>query len=177
MKLFKNPVVAWIVCLALIFGSTLLNTRIRFGRLCRDAEADFNGLGGIVSQLQTIRSDADILALVAEDNGLETDALRDASDALQRALAREQGAKSVFSAYDVLHTEIARTQQKLMGVSLSSSDAQTVSSCMASLDDAQRAIAASGYNETVREFQRRYDRFPTKYLAEFAGVRMPEVFG
>ena len=51
-----------------------------------------------------------------------------------------------------------------------------VTTFVASLIGAQSAMESAGYNESVREFLRSYDRFPSDILGRLAGVQWPEYF-
>ena len=49
MKFFKNPVVAVVLALVIILGSTLVNVHVKYGALCRGVTDDFyeeNGIAG-----------------------------------------------------------------------------------------------------------------------------------
>lgn len=176
MKLLKKPLVAWIVCIALVLVATLVNTNVKFGRLCASVTGEFYGTNGIAQQLSVLSADADALANVAEGYGVDVDGLRSSSRSLQRGIEYQHGAAELFQDYDLLRTELTAVQQKLVGFSMSAADQQTVSDCLASITEAQRAIAASSYNEQTWSFLRRYDRFPTSFLAKLAGVDLPEAF-
>ena len=177
MKLLKKPLVAWIVCIALVLVATLVNTNVKFGRLCASVTGEFYGTDGIAQQLSELRADAEALANVSEGHGVDVKELRSASYYLQLGIQNQYGAAELYQDYDLLRTELTAVQQKLVGISMSAADQQTVSDCLASITEAQRAIAASDYDEQVRDFLRRYDRFPTRLLARLAGVELPEAFG
>lgn len=175
MKFFKNRTVAIILCALIVIGSTLLNTHWKLGGLCRELSDRFYASDEIGQQLETLRVEAVTLAAVAEGNGLDAFDLTGAAENLQDHLSRG-GAASVYAAYDWLRTELAVTEQKLLSKALSEGDAETVSLSLEKIHAAQAKLAASSYNEDVRDFLRRYDRFPTSMLARLAGVALPEVF-
>ena len=177
MKLFKNPVVAVLLALVLILGSTLLNVHWKFGGLCREVTDGLYAEDGIAAQLETIRVDAAAIASVAERNGIDAKALRNAADDLQSVLSRgSSGAGYLFRCYDKLRVELISMEQKLLAVALNETDANTISGCLERIRSAYSAISSASYNDTVRSFLSRYDHFPTHFLARLAGVDMPEVF-
>ena len=65
---------------------------------------------------------------------------------------------------------------RLERAELSERDASGVEQYKSSVTGVQSAIGEAGYNEAVREFLRRYNHFPTNYLALLADVDLPEVF-
>ena len=177
MKVLKNPVVALLLTFVIVLTSTLVNTNLKFGRLCRDVTDDFYGEDGIAAQLSFLRVDAVALAAVAETNGIDASSLQNSADDLQRTLSfSSMSIGWLFQSYDALRKELTVTEQSLLGKSLSDSDAQTVQTLLDRIHREQDKISASDYNEDVRTFLRRYDRFPTHILAKLAGVEMPELF-
>ena len=67
-------------------------------------------------------------------------------------------------------------EDQLARADLDARDASGVEQYISSITGAQSAIKSAGYNESVREFMRSYDRFPTNILGTLAGVEMPECF-
>ena len=176
MKFFKKRSVIVILCWALIIVSTLLNVRIRFGGKCREVTDQFYSEAEIARQLEQICFDAMTLSSVAEEYGVDASALRTEADSMLNALGQSYGASYVHRIYEDLYSELTAVEQKLLGVALSESHAASVSACLERIHSAQYSISSSGYNETVRSFRRRYDRFPTSILARLAGIKIPEVF-
>lgn len=177
MKFFKNPVVAVLLALVIVLGSTLVNVHVKYGALCRGVTDDFYEENGIADQLSSIRMDAAVLASVAARNGIDAQDLSDAADNLQSALSQTGvGAGRLFRLYDELRVELVSAQQGLLGVALNDTDAKTVSDCLSRIQNAANAISSSPYNDTVRSFLAKYDRFPAHFLGRMANVNIPEVF-
>lgn len=177
MKFFRNPVTAFLLALLIVAGSTLINVHWKFGAKCRDVQNSFYETGGIAKQLEAIRQDSVFLSSVAKQNGIDTEDLCSAADDLQSALSRDDtGAALLFWYYDSLRTELLSTEQRLLAIALNEADAKSVSDCMYRIRSASDHISGDPYNQTVRAFLSRYDRFPTALLARLADVEMPEVF-
>lgn len=177
MKFFKKRSVAVALCVILVLVTTLLNTRWKLGGKCRDLSESFYDRGGIAASLETIRTESDSLAAVAESNGIDAQALRTASGNLQGMLSqRSIGAAQLFPYYDALRTELRSIEQKLLSASLSDEDAAAVSKSIELIHSAQTAIGASEYNTQVRAFRSRNGGLFTRVLASLAGVRLPEEF-
>ena len=166
-----------LLALVLILGSTLLNVHCKFGALCQDVTDGLYAEDGIAAQLETIRVETAAIIAVAERNGIDAGSLSEAADELQSVLSQRQfGTGYLFRCYDKLRVELISAEQNLLGA-LSETDLQTVTDCLERIQAAQRLISSSSYNDVVRGFLARYDRFPTRLLAKLAGVRMPAVFG
>ncbi len=177
MKLLKNPVLAFMLALLIVVSSTLVNVHVKYGRICRDVSETFYAENGIADHLSSIRMDAAVLVSVAESNGIDAGDLGEAANNLQSMLSRNtSSAGTLFRCYDQLCLELIGVEQKLLGLALNDTDAKTVSDCLARIQDAKNAIAASPYNNTVRAFLIKDARFPTHLLARLADVDIPEVF-
>ena len=184
MKLFKNPVFAVFLAIVVVIGSTLLNTGIKFGGKCRDLSDQFyDGARShgtqelsIGSALETLCTAADHLAALARSYELDSTALSDASAQLKSQLASARGVSELYSSYSALSPELNAMIVQLSHCELTEADADIVNSCSTAVQDAQDLISSSSYNENVRVFLRRYDRFPTSVLAKLAGVELPEAF-
>ena len=183
MKLFKKPVFAVFLAIVVVIASTLINTNVKFGRKCRAVTDQF--YGGTVSRgtpeisiaeaLEVICTEAESLAVVADSCGADASAIRNDVSDLRRSIQQEYF-YGIRSSYAALRSALTTLLGQLTQADLDEQDKETVTQCTASLSDAQNAIAASGYNDTVRSFLRRYDHFPTNLLATLAGVDYPETF-
>ena len=182
MKLFKNPVFAVLLTILVVIFSTVINTDVKFGRKCRAVTDQFYAgvtrsasEDSIASSLEAICVDAESLAVVADSCGADAGAVRADVDSLRRNL-QIQNMYLIRSSYADLRSSLTTLLGQLAQASLDAKNAEIVSQCTGSISDAQSAIAASGYNDTVRSFLRRYDHFPTNVLATLAGVDYPEAF-
>ncbi len=183
MKLFKNPVFAVLLTMVVVLSSIIINTNVKFGRKCREVTDQFYGSSivrgtpeiAIADALELICTDAESLAVVADSCGVDADEVRDDVSDLRRSIQQEFF-YGIRSSYADLRSSLTTLLGQLAQADLDAKSAETVSQCSASISDAQSAIAASGYNDTVRAFLRRYDHFPTNVLATLAGVDYPEAF-
>jgi len=183
MKLFKNPVFAVALAFVVVIASTLINTNVKFGRKCRDITDQFYGSTvsrsapevSIAEALENICTDAESLSVVADSCGVDAEEVRNDVSDLRRSIQQEFFF-GIRSSYADLRSSLTTLLGQLAQADLEAKSAETVSQCSASISDAQSAIAASGYNDTVRAFLRRYDHFPTNVLATLAGVDYPETF-
>ncbi len=185
MKLFKKPVFAVILCVVLILCSTLLSVHIRFGAKCdRVKDALYTGVEtngytqkGIASHLQNIGAYAAGLVTIAKNYDIDTADVEQAENYLQMSLNYSRDyASHIHYNYAELNKALDTMIDQLQRTELSERDADGVRQYVESLNGARSAIEESAYNEQVREFLRKYDRFPTDSLASLAGVSMPEFF-
>jgi hypothetical protein len=176
MKLFRNPVFATILTIVLVIGSTLLNTRVKFGKLCREASDDFFADQGIAEGLESICVDASAVASLAEEKGLDASSLRGALERLREDLKDARPAAELHQDYMDLRSELSSINAKFMVNGLSEKDSQAVRHLLDSIDAANDKLPDAAYNASVQAFLEKYDRFPTRFLAKLAGVKMPEVF-
>ena len=88
MKFFKKRWVAWTLCVLAVLGSTLLNTRWKLGAKCEDLTESFYGPEGIAAPLSQRASDAENLARLAQDNGVDAKPLQEAAESLNVLLGQ-----------------------------------------------------------------------------------------
>lgn len=185
MKLFKNRVFALLLTVMLVIASTLISTNLKLGRKCSAVTDGFydgvtvNGITqpAIAAQLRNICSSADSLAVLASSYGLDVQDVEDNSQWLKNAMRySREDASYIYYEYEHLMKALTALQIQLDRTELSARDAESVSQLAASVADAQSNIDGSAYNDSVREFLRKYDRPYTYTIASMAGVRMPEYF-
>lgn len=177
MKILKNPVVAGVLAAVLIIGALLLNTRIKFGKQCREVSEKLYESGSIAAQLDELCVDASAIAAIAEQHSLDISRMNQAVDALRQALSQHSThAADLFADYTAVRTELNTLTAKLMGLGIGTEDSQAVVTLQVKIQEIQDRISASDYNPAARAFLQQYDRFPTGLLAKLAGVSMPEEF-
>ena len=177
MKFLKKPSVALLLCVLIVICSTLVNTRVKFGALCREKAQTFYAEGSIASQLSELHDEAGTLARLAESKGQNASALRDASALLQEMLNRGNlSAGQLYPYYSHLNETLKDVETKLLTAECSEQEAAALSASLEQIHNLQAAIAASSYNDNVRTFCAKNSRFPTGILAKLAGVALPEEF-
>ena len=185
MSFFKRRTVALLLTLIVVVASTLLSTNIKLGRKAQDVtDGFFNGVvyngfqqKGIAAHLKNILAYADGMVTIARNYSLDTADAENASDSLKRALSYADGNISyIHYAYEELLSAVTILEDQLNRAELSERDAEGLRQYSDSLTGARSAIDNAGYNESVREFLREYSQFPTKLLADLAGVKMPQYF-
>ncbi len=174
--LSKKPV-ALVLCLLIVLGSTLLNTRIRLGGACRELCNNFYGPGSMAYQLGEVCSEGDTMAALAEANGVDASSLRRSVESLRGMLKQEEdNASHLYSGYRWLLDELSQARQQLFSASLNETDASQLRAAIDRLSSLQSAISSSDYNTQVRSFERSNSSLLTRFLARLAGVDLPVEF-
>ena len=178
MKKFlsKRPV-AIVLCLLIVIGSTLLNTRIRLGSACRELHNSFYAAGSMADQLSKVCTEGETMAALAEANGIDASSLRYSTESLRGMLNREEeNASQLYSGYMWLRDELSQTRQQLFSASLNETDATQLRAATDRLSELQSAISSSDYNAQVKSFESHNSSLLTRFLARLAGVNMPVDF-
>ena len=185
MKVLKNPLVAFLLCLAIVLCSTLISVRVRLGGKSENVTDGFyegmetNGYTqkALASHLKNIVGAVDGIATIADSNELDCSELRAAADTLKNALKYSYGYESyTYDAYEALMSAEGRLVSALNGAELSERDREGLEQYLSTITGAQTAMESAGYNESVRSFLQRYNGAFTVFIAHAAGVRMPEYF-
>ncbi len=180
-KLFRKTWFALLLCLVGVVGSTLLNTRMKFGPMCEDARQALyvRGAGGILltDELSDYCVCLDSLIELAERQGIDTASAVEANTALRAMLAdRRPEAPALYAGYAAVLSETDRLTASLEALSLGTTDAGNLQRCLTSLERPRQSIGRFGYNADIDAFLSMYDRFPTRQLAGAVGLQYPERF-
>ena len=185
MAFFKKPIGAFLVSLALVLVATLVTVNVKLGNRCQDVTDGFytgvlyNGTeeNSISDQLDTLLILADELEIVAENYDVDIEPLSDARDDMQYGIIYSRNDISyLYYTYDELITSIRQLFSQLSSADMSQKDAQAAQEIMDDVSSAQEIIRQSDYNESVREYLLKYERFPTYIMGEFADVDVPQYF-
>ncbi len=190
MNFLKKPAGAVLVSLAVIILSSFfaanrsLSVKVQeINDLFSDGVYDSN-VGykqkSIKSQLD-VRADAsmNLISVGANCSGAEaeTDALRNARNVLVNGLARSAGAEKLFDANADLQKAFDALYAKIESLPLTANNRTIAEESRNRMTNAASMIEKSGYNEAVREFNRKVlSAFPTNFIKSFALVKSPELF-
>ncbi len=189
MKFFRRKGVALVLSAALVLASTLLSVDVKFGRMAQDVtdvfynmsptEADNGVYRSTASHLTNLCSYADGLVTIADNYGLDTEDVDWDSESLRLSQSYSKNELSyVYYCYSDLCSSLDKLIDQMHRAELSERDASGLEQYENSIAGAKAAIETAGnsYNQYVQTFLRQYDHFPTDFLAELAGVDMPEYF-
>lgn len=181
MDFFKKPIVALILALVVVCGSTILNTQIKLGEEVQEVEDSFftsvSGEKSIYIRLDECLSAA---------NGLWTVLVNYDSDAADEL---SEVRKDMIWDYDLQHingllygnnelSEVFKNSLSVLnGYDLTDSELAAVADYSDSFYGAQKMIEKNSYNSLVQDFLRStYNKFPASIFASIAGVDAPEIF-
>ena len=184
MKALKNPVVAILLSAVLIIASTLISVNLKLGAKAEKVTDGFySGVSGqesISSQLHSIMDSASELITIANNYELPegmAEELQTQIDVLRSAMSVSRDDISSICAHcQVLVSGISSLGDALSRQSLAERDQSSLEEILSDVAAARQRIESSGYNESVRELYRKYDRFPATILAPLAGVSFPAYF-
>ena len=185
MSFFKKKPVALLLTVIVMIASTLLSVNVKLGNKCqRITDGFYDGVEykgytqkSLSSHLKNITAYADGLVTIARNYDIDTEDVEGASESLKQALSYSRGYESyTYSQYQALSKAVVMLEDKLSRAELSERDAEGVAQYSSSITGAESAMESAGYNESVREFLRSYNRFPANFLGSLAGVKMPEFF-
>ena len=181
-KQLSRPSVAILIAVIVVVSTVLLQTRFRFGKICDDITNQFyhGGRDGksIASELSNLTDAAEVLSGLAHLYDLEeAQEAMDVISAMREQLRLESSDTSVIHGlYKSLLSETFTLESLLARQELNEADSRVLSSAQHSAAMAKAAIDESAYHDAVRAFLKRYDRFPTAWLASLVGLKMPQVF-
>ncbi len=181
-RILSRPSVAVLIAVIVVIATILLQTRIRFGRICDNVNDQFyhssQDESSIASELGNLADSAEILVGLAHLYGLEEseDVMNTISSMRELLLLQSHDTSVIHDLYKTLLSETFKLESLLSRQELSDADAEVLSAAQHNAALAKAAIEASSYHETVRTFLKRYAHFPTNTLASLVGVKMPQVF-
>ena len=181
MDFFKKPLVAIILAVIFCGGILSFNTSSKLGEEVDAVEDSFftnvDGQRSIYSRLQEKLSASNGVwtVLVKYDEAAAEELYYD-RDYLIWACEGADIASMKY-ANDDLNDEFARALRTLELYNLTAEEQELVDEYSTAFSGAQKMIDENSYNSEVLEFMSStYNKFPTRELAEFAGVNPPETF-
>ena len=184
MRFFKKKGVAVILTVLIVIVSTLLSFNIRFGNKCQDIINGFydgvyyNGevQESTASHLKKISKAAEEISVIASSYNIDARNLDYAVENLNLGFRYSaEDISYLHYCYSDLMKEIKDMQSRLKD-NVNAEDEEDLSEYKSLIDKEVDALESTGYNESVREFHREYDRFPVTFLSDFAGMWLPEYF-
>lgn len=183
MNFLKKPIVALLIAALIIYFSTALSVNVKLGAKCQDiTDGFYDGVTyegyahkSIASQIRNICAAADGMATIAKNYDIDTQDVSSATDEMKNALT--YGTVSyIHYLYEELLDAVKPLEDQLNRAELSERDADGLKQYSSTITGAQSVIDNSGYNESVRSFLRSDMSFPADFMADLAGVELPELF-
>lgn len=184
MKNLSKKIVAILVAVLIVLGSTLLSVKLNLSKeFDKVTEGFYSGAlhngnkeQSLHSQLLIIGKEASNLAAIAERNGIDVAQFKDEAEYFSRdVITMQDDISYIYYCYQNLLEELMQVGQALTALSLSANDEAAAVGSLQRIMDAQTLIDGSGYNESVRQYIASL-QFPTTFFADLAGVDLPEYF-
>lgn len=186
MSFFKKPFGALLLCVVLVFCSTAVSVKVKLQNRCDEVvDAFYTGvkssrdstLPSLYDQLRELTAIADEICIIADNYGIDTEDVKDYSNWLALALTySEEDVSYIYSEYSALWKSLKTVEDKLNHTGLSDRHITAMEDYSSRLADVDYNIANAGYNDQVRLFLQKNNRFPTSAFAEMFGVDMPDYF-
>ena len=181
MNFFKKPTVAVILAVILCSGILVFNTQTKLGNEIDAVEDAFfenvDGQRSIYTRLlQKLQATNGVWTILARYDEQAAQDLANEQDYLQWA-CDSASISSMYYANDDLTAEFNQALRTLDTYELTEDEQADLDSYVEAFNGAQKMIDENSYNSQVLDFVRStYNKFPTKDLAEFAGVYPPDTF-
>ena len=181
MNFFKKPTVAVILAVILCSGILVFNTQTKLGNEIDAVEDAFfenvDGQRSIYTRLlEKLQATNGVWTILARYDEQAAQDLANEQDYLQWA-CDSASISSMYYANDDLTAQFNQALRTLDTYELTEDEQADLDSYVEAFNGAQKMIDENSYNSQVLDFVRStYNKFPTKDLAEFAGVYPPDTF-
>lgn len=185
MKFFKKPVSAILIALLIIFGVSSISISVKLSNKCADiTEGFYYGIRqkgilykSIYSCLDKLCALADEVVLVAGNYGIKTTELENSTEELRRHNSYgSEDIDDIYEAYAEFNSQLRAMEHQLSATGLSQRHIELMTNISAQIAQLRADIDMAGYNDSVRDFYKKYDRFPTNLFAEIFNIDYPEYF-
>ncbi len=185
MSFFRKKGIAVFLTVLIVIVATLLSFNIRFGGKCKDVINGFytgvyyNGeiQESCSSHLKKILRASEGIADIAAAQKIDISHLDETINNLSLCFKYSYDMMGhMHYCYADLIKEVKDMQSRLKDKDLSADVTESLAGYAGIIEAESKALETAGYNESVREFLRDYDRFPVSFLAPFANVHLPEYF-
>lgn len=185
MKLLKNPIIAVLLTILIVFSSTVVSASVKLSNKC-DAVIDGFYEGKLKQGIVYTSIYADIcsmyelgseVALVADNYGVKTKELVDSIAELKEELSyRNTDISDIYADYTWFYSSLRAVEIELSSIGLSQRHMEYMTAVSQQIAQLKFSIDSSDYNESVRSFYKKFDRFPVNFFADIFDVEYPEYF-
>lgn len=185
MKYLKKPVVALLVAVILVFSSTAISVNVKLGKKCDEViEGFYYGVRyqGILRKpiytcLDSLIEYSEEVVLIASNYGLDTREVSSSASELRREISFENhDIGDIYEEYESFYDALYSLMFELSAVELSQRHLELMRKYETEINCCKDDIENSCYNESVRSFYKKFDRFPVNIFAEVFDVDYPDYF-
>ena len=188
MKFFKKPGAAIFLSLLVVYLSTTISINAKLTDKCLDISDGFfvgvrvDGVDypPVYDSVKELCSISDEMIIIAKNYGIDTEDLYYAQDWLESAMVYSPEEVSyIGSCYEDFIQQLKLVENQLLSTGLSQRHTAAMEEYSPQISAATAAVDenSAAYNETVRQFLREYDKFPTAQWAELTNTSFPGYFG
>jgi len=185
MKLLKNPIIAVLLTILIVIGSTIVSSSVKLSNKS-DAIVDGFYEGKMKQGIVYTSIYADIcsmyelgseVALVADNYGVKTKELVDSIAELKNELSyRNTDISDIYADYTWFYSSLRAVEIELSTIGLSQRHMEYMTSVSQQIAQLKFSIDSADYNDSVRNFYKKFDRFPVNIFADIFDVEYPEYF-
>lgn len=184
-KFFRNPFVAILLSGLIVLSSTAITSSVKLNNKCNDVVDGFyygtrlNGqlMKSIYYNLGDLLEISGEIALVADNYGIDTKELYGSATELKKSISyHNDDIESIYDSYERLYSALFSVVMELSGTQLSQRHLEFMTSASDQVNAIKLSIDNSGYNESVRSFHKKFDRFPANIFSDIFDIEYPEYF-
>lgn len=185
MKFLKKPFVAVLLTIATVLCSTAISINIKLNNKCESIIDEFYEGGiaqGVVfdstyGNLCSMYELAEEIVLVADNYGVDTRELSSSISTLKEALNYKNSDMSeIYSDYSDFYSSLRAVEIELSNIQLSQRHMEYMNSASGQISYLKSCVDNSNYNESLRTFYKKFDRFPVNVFADIFNIDYPEYF-
>ena len=184
-KFFRNPFVAILLSVLIVLGSTAITSSVKLNNKCNEVVDGFyygtklNGqlMKSVYYNLGDLNEISGEIALIADNYGIDTTELYCSSEELKNNISYHNcDIEDIYDCYERLYNALFSVVMELSSTQLSQRHLEFMASASDQVNAIKLSIDNSGYNESVRSFHKKFDRFPVNIFSDIFDIEYPEYF-
>ena len=185
MNLLKNPIIAVLLTILIVLSSTIISISIKLNNKCEAVIDDFyegklqHGIvyTSLYADICSMYELASEVSLVAENYGVNVKELNASISELKEELGfKNDDISEIYADYTSMYSYLRAVEIELSGIGLSQRHMEYMTEISAQIAQLKSSIDSSSYNDVVRNFYKKFDRFPVNTFAAIFDVEYPEYF-
>ena len=182
MNILKNPVIAIFLCVLIVLSSTVISINVKLNKKCQEIVDSFyvaksNSSTSIYGDIVSMYELAEDIIVVADNYGIDTGKLTASISSLKNEVNfNNPEIDDIYEAYSAFYNELWDVELKLSEIQLSQRHMEYMNGAAKQVFELKTSIDNAEYNNTVRTFYKRFDRFPVNIFADIFDIDYPEYF-
>ena len=185
MNIFKKPAFAILLTVVVVLASSLISIDVKLSGKCEKAGDGFytgvrvKGERQIPAAecIEVMCADSEDMVLKAGNYGIDTAELVSVTDELKQSIgSRTPELGALFEDFNSFYSGTLLLKNQLYNAPLSERHKDELAETAEEFEQMAQMLAASGYNDSVARFLKRFDRFPVRQYAELLNIEFPEYF-